>query len=108
MHAIGNAISAANPKSHIMYVTSENFCNEMITAIRKNENEEFRAKYRNVDVLMVDDIQFISNKEGTQEEFSTPSTPSTTRRNRSSSPQISSLRRFPRWRRGSAPGLNGV
>lgn len=69
MHAIGNAISAANPKSHIMYVTSENFCNEMITAIRKNENEEFRAKYRNVDVLMVDDIQFISNKEGTQEEF---------------------------------------
>jgi chromosomal replication initiator protein len=52
-----------------MYVTSEKFTNELIYAIRNDKNEEFRKKYRSVDVLMVDDIQFLSNKEGTQEEF---------------------------------------
>lgn len=69
MHAIGNQISADNPDARIMYVTSEKFTNEMIAAIRGDKNEEFRTRYRNVDVLMVDDIQFISNKEGTQVEF---------------------------------------
>lgn len=69
MHAIGNFISLARPSANIMYVTSEKFTIELIAAIRNDKNEDFRARYRNVDVLMVDDIQFISNKEGIQEEF---------------------------------------
>lgn len=69
MHSIGNQILMGHPNAHIMYVTSEKFTNELIGAIRNDRNEEFRARYRDVDVLMVDDIQFISNKEGTQEEF---------------------------------------
>ncbi|MGI6192741.1 MAG: chromosomal replication initiator protein DnaA [Christensenellales bacterium] len=69
LHAVGNAIADATPTANIMYVTSEKFTNELIFAIRNDKNEEFRKKYRSVDVLMVDDIQFLSNKEGTQEEF---------------------------------------
>ena len=69
LHAVGNAIADSKPSSNIMYVTSEKFTNELIYAIRNDKNEEFRKKYRSVDVLMVDDIQFLSNKEGTQEEF---------------------------------------
>jgi chromosomal replication initiator protein len=69
LHAVGNAIADATPTASIMYVTSEKFTNELIFAIRNDKNEEFRKKYRSVDVLMVDDIQFLSNKEGTQEEF---------------------------------------
>lgn len=69
MHAIGNEIQYNNPQSRIMYVTSEKFTNELIAAIRNDRNEEFRSRYRTVDVLMIDDIQFIANKESTQEEF---------------------------------------
>lgn len=69
LHAVGNAIAENTPSARIMYVTSEKFTNELIFAIRNDKNEEFRQKYRSVDVLMVDDIQFLSNKEGTQEEF---------------------------------------
>lgn len=69
MHAIGNKILIDNPKARIIYVTSEKFTNELINSIRSDKNEAFRARYRNVDVLMIDDIQFIANKEGTQEEF---------------------------------------
>lgn len=52
-----------------MYVTSETPTNELILSIQNNRNEAFRNKYRNIDVLLIDDIQFISKKEGTQEEF---------------------------------------
>ena len=69
MHAIGNEILKNKPDSRVIYVTSEKFTIELITAIRLARNEEFRRKYRNVDVLMVDDIQFIADKESTQEEF---------------------------------------
>jgi len=69
LHAIGNEIWANDNSKKIVYVTSEKFTNELISAIRNDKNEEFRDKYRNVDVLMIDDIQFLSNKEGTQEEF---------------------------------------
>lgn len=69
MHAIGNHIKTANPRAKIIYVTSEAFMNEMILAIQENKNAQFRNKYRSVDVLMVDDIQFISTRVGLQEEF---------------------------------------
>lgn len=69
MHAIGHAILEKNPQSRILYITSETFTNDLINAISSNTNSEFRNRYRNVDVLMVDDIQFIAGKESTQEEF---------------------------------------
>ena len=69
MHAIGNHILNYKPDTKITYVSSEQFTNEMIDAIRDGTNKEFRDHYRNVDVLLVDDIQFLSKKESTQEEF---------------------------------------
>lgn len=69
MHAIGHYILQNNPKSKVVYVTSEKFTNELINSIKDDKNEEFRNKYRNVDVLLIDDIQFIAGKERTQEEF---------------------------------------
>lgn len=69
MHAIGHAILEKNPSARILYITSETFTNDLVKAIGSNTNFEFRNRYRNVDVLMVDDIQFIAGKESTQEEF---------------------------------------
>ena len=69
MHAIGHFILNQNPSAKVVYVSSEKFTNELINSIREYRNEEFRNKYRNVDVLLIDDIQFIAGKEGTQEEF---------------------------------------
>ena len=69
MHAIGNSILRNNRESKILYVTSEKFTNQLINAIKDNKNEQFRTKYRNIDVLLIDDIQFIAGKERIQEEF---------------------------------------
>ena len=69
MHAIGNRIVENNKKSNVLYVTSEKFTNQLINAIKDNKNEFFRNKYRNIDVLLIDDIQFIAGKERVQEEF---------------------------------------
>ena len=69
MHAIGHYILGQNPSSKVIYVSSEKFTNELINAIKDDRNEEFRSKYRNIDVLLIDDIQFIGGKERTQEEF---------------------------------------
>jgi chromosomal replication initiator protein len=69
MHAIGHYILIQNPLSKVLYVSSEKFTNELINAIKDDRNEEFRSKYRNIDVLLIDDIQFIGGKERTQEEF---------------------------------------
>lgn len=69
MHAIGHYILSQNPSSKVLYVSSEKFTNELINAIKDDRNEEFRSKYRNIDVLLIDDIQFIGGKERTQEEF---------------------------------------
>ena len=67
MHAIGHYILDGNPNAKVVYVSSEKFTNELINAIKDDRNEEFRKKYRNVDVLLIDDIQFIAGKERTQE-----------------------------------------
>lgn len=69
MHAIGHYILEHNPNSKVVYLSSEKFTNEFINSIRDNRAESFRNKYRNVDILLVDDIQFIAGKESTQEEF---------------------------------------
>lgn len=69
MHAIGHEILKRNPNKKVVYVTSEKFTNEFINGIKDNQNEQFRQKYRNIDVLLIDDIQFIAGKEGIQEEF---------------------------------------
>ncbi|AGK95117.1 chromosomal replication initiator protein DnaA [Clostridium pasteurianum] len=69
MHAIGHYILQNNPKAKVVYVSSEKFTNELINSIKDDKNEEFRTKYRNVDVLLIDDVQFIGGKERTQEEF---------------------------------------
>ncbi|NLD49757.1 MAG: chromosomal replication initiator protein DnaA [Clostridiaceae bacterium] len=69
MHAIGHYILNQNPALKVLYVSSEKFTNELINAIKDDKNEEFRSKYRNIDILLIDDIQFIGGKERTQEEF---------------------------------------
>ncbi len=69
MHAIGHFILSQTSNTKVVYVSSEKFTNELINSIRDDRNNEFRNKYRNVDVLLVDDIQFIAGKESTQEEF---------------------------------------
>ena len=69
LHAIGNYISVLNPSLKIMYISSEKFMNDLITSIKENKNEQFRNKYREIDVLLIDDIQFIAGKHTTEEEF---------------------------------------
>jgi chromosomal replication initiator protein len=69
MHAIGHYILEHNPASRVVYLSSEKFTNEFINSIRDNRAESFRNKYRNVDILLIDDIQFLAGKESTQEEF---------------------------------------
>ena len=69
MHAIGNRVLQNHPEMRVLYVSSEQFTNEIIRAIQEGKAELFRQKYRTIDILMVDDIQFLSGKQSTQEEF---------------------------------------
>ena len=69
MQAIGNAMYKANPNIRILYCTGELFANELVSAIMTDKNESFRKKYRNIDLLLIDDIQFLAGKEKCQEEF---------------------------------------
>ncbi len=69
MQAIAHSVKKSNPSASVTYVTSETFTNELINAIQQDKRIEFRNKYRNVDVLMIDDVQFISKSQATQEEF---------------------------------------
>ncbi len=69
MYAIANEIIDNNPDKKVLYFSSETFTNELIQSIREGKNQQFRDKYREIDALLIDDIQFLSDKEGTQEEF---------------------------------------
>ena len=69
MHAVGNAVIARFPRKKVVYATSERFTNEFITSIQQGRIDDFRARYRRIDLLLIDDIQFIADKERTQEEF---------------------------------------
>lgn len=69
MHAIGHFVMDQNPRARVAYVSTETFTNEFIMAIQKGSTNDFQNRYRNVDVLLIDDIQFLAGKERTQEEF---------------------------------------
>lgn len=69
MHSVGHYVLQHNKNMKVLYVTSETFTNELIEALKKNKMEDFRNKYRNIDLLLLDDIQFIIGKESTQQEF---------------------------------------
>ena len=69
MHAAGHAIKQRNPHMRVAYLSSEMFMNELINALRYDKTQNFRDKYRSIDVLMIDDVQFLAGKERTQEEF---------------------------------------
>ena len=69
MHAIGNQVMAKFPRKRVVYATSEKFTNEFITSIQQGKIDDFRSRYRRIDLLLIDDIQFIADKERTQEEF---------------------------------------
>ncbi len=69
MHAIGNAVVTRFPRKRVVYATSEKFTNDFITSIQQGRIDDFRARYRKIDLLLIDDIQFIADKERTQEEF---------------------------------------
>ena len=69
MHAIGHYVLEHNPNAKVVYLSSEKFTNEFINSIRDNKTVDFRNKYRSVDILLIDDIQFLAGKEQTQEEF---------------------------------------
>ncbi len=69
MHAIGNQMLAQDPGSHISYISSEKFTNELVASIREGRTAQFRSRYRDMDLLLVDDVHFLEGKESTQEEF---------------------------------------
>jgi chromosomal replication initiator protein len=69
MHAIGHAVLEHRPEARVLYISAERFMNEMILSIQRGQQLAFREKYRNVDLLLIDDIQFLAGKDGTQEEF---------------------------------------
>ena len=69
MHAIGHEVKRRQPSTNICYLSAEKFMNDMITSMRTDRMSGFRDRYRTVDMLLIDDIQIISQKERTQEEF---------------------------------------
>ncbi len=69
MHAVGHKLLASNPNLKVLYVTSEKFTNDYVSAIQQKKIDEFKRLYRNIDMLLIDDVQFIAGKEQTQEEF---------------------------------------
>lgn len=69
LHSVGNALRKGNPKARVLYTTSEQFVNEYINSIKQSKTEEFRAKFRNLDCLLMDDVQFLIEKDRSEQEF---------------------------------------
>lgn len=69
MHSVGNAVLRANPNARILYITSERFVGDLVTALQRDLMNDFKRLYRSLDVLLIDDIQFFAGKSGSQEEF---------------------------------------
>ena len=69
LHAIGDSLTQSHPQIRVQYLSTEKFTNELIGAIRYDKTQEFRQRYRTMDLLLIDDVQFLSGKERTQEEF---------------------------------------
>ena len=107
LHAIGHYAQTLYTGLKVRYVSSEEFTNEFINMIRDGKQDGFRRRYRDVDVLLVDDIQFLENKEGRRRSSSTPSTPCTTPASRSSSPATALPSAWSPWRTGCAAGSSG-
>ena len=111
MHSIAHYIIENDDESKVLYVTSEEFTNELIETIRNGNNSamtKFREKYRNIDVLLVDDIQFIIGKESTQEEFFHTFNSLHNAKSRSSFHRINLRRIWKSWKNASVPVSNGV
>ena len=108
LHGIGHYAQRLFPGMRVRYVSSEEFTNDFINSLRDDRKVAFQRRYRDVDVLLVDDIQFLEGKEGTQEEFFTPSTRCTTPTSRSSSPPTDRRSAWKPSRTGCAPGSNGA
>ncbi len=108
MHAIGNAILETNPSANVMYVTSEQFSNALISVLmRKDPIDDFRKQYRGVDVLLLDDVQFLAGKGRCLRNFSIPLTTFTMQASKSYFLRIS--RHMKSWNLKSAyvPALPG-
>ncbi len=84
MHAIGHYVIDHNPSAKVVYLSSEKFTNEFINSIRDNKAVDFRNRYRNVDVLLIDDIQFLAGKNRPRKNFSIHLTHCTKKANKSS------------------------
>ena len=107
MHSIGHFILDRNPQAKVLYVTSETFTNELINSIQNNKNEEFRNKYRNIDVLMTI-FSLFPKRKGHRRNFSIPLMHFMNRINRLLFPLTVRRRRLRHWRTDCAAVLNGV
>ena len=107
MQAIGQYVWAKKKNAKVMYLSSELFINEFIDAIQHNNLVKFRKRYRQADLLLIDDIQFLGGKERRRKNFSTPSTRSSTDINRSCSRAIGPLRKSRTSNIGSFRASNG-
>lgn len=107
MNAIGNKIHQDHPEIKILYTSSETFTNELINSIQNNATEAFRNKYRNIDVLLIDDIQFLRKRNRRRKNSSIPSKHSTKQKNRSSFPVTANHRNWIHWKSASKADLRG-
>ena len=108
MHAVGQYVVSHFRNLRLTYISAERFMNEMINAVRYDRILDFRAQYRTVDVLLIDDIQFLAGKRGRRPSSSTRSTRCTTRRSRLSSAATAPRTRSRRSRNASDRGSSGA
>jgi chromosomal replication initiation ATPase DnaA len=108
LHAIGHYVMRLYPRLKVRYVTTEQFTNEFIKSIQNKDSAGFQRRYRGIDVLLIDDIQFLEQPSAPRRSSSTPSTRCTTPRSRSSSPATARpASRSPNSRTGSAAASSG-